>query len=141
VKDASAPASPRIVTFDAGERQAWLAAAGPHALLARELHTPSQLIFAVALRPGTLTNTISEVWVVIGAEKVPIPVFDVYAQQWQLDLVSGIGWEHLAGAGPWETSVEYLDDAGSHTLPIHVAQPQLTSFDPVEKGERWLVSR
>lgn len=117
----------------AGDREAWLLAAGPRALLRQVRTGKGSVVLALSIRPGTLTNTVSAItlrFTAPGAADVlhDLPVFPLYARQWAIDVTAGLASAAFAAAGRWQCEVVLQDASGTTAVPVRAAEREAFSL-------------
>ena len=110
----------------------WLRRTGPHAVLRFCRATPHALVATVALRPGSLSNSIRSAVVRLtstdGATvEVTPPIFGMHAGQWSVELTVARAGEDLQGRR-WRAEV-VVD--GEWSVPVRLAD---TDSD---QAQRW----
>lgn len=98
VQESDLPASsaPYLAALDTGRenqllRRLWLDVEGGHALLRSVRSSNGVHVFSIALRPGSLTNELVSIEVIVEDSSgldhnVAVPVFAMYHRQWTIDL-------------------------------------------------------
>lgn len=89
-----------LQVFDSGNadallRRLWLEREGPHALMRSVSDSGGYFVFAIAVRPGALSNEIVSIEVLIDDSQgrihtAEVPVFAMYQRQWTIDVCGAI---------------------------------------------------
>ena len=94
--DLAEPHRPYLAALDTASesqflRQLWLEREGSHALMQSARAGGGLQAFSIALRPGSLTNDLTDIEVVVEDDsdrvhRVHVPVFAMYRRQWTIDV-------------------------------------------------------
>lgn len=135
--DLPSPYASYLATFDMGTesgllRQLWLDREGPHAVMRSVRSSNGIYVFSVAVRPGSLTNEVADIEVIVQDERgvahgVSVPVFAMYQRQWTIDLCAMLALRSDARATG--VSVRLTGRSGdSLTLPVRSVAPTALSL-------------
>ncbi|MBV0894074.1 polysaccharide pyruvyl transferase family protein [Microbacterium sp. NC79] len=138
-----------LAALDGGDpshllRTLWLGREGAHAVVRAARSVAGRRIMALAIRPGTLSNNLATVTVVVQdssgqQQEIALPVFEMYRRQWSIDL--SLAFDVADGAVIESIVIRASDDDGYandiQVCDLPVTQTALSRYPRVSSAPLW----